>query len=97
VIFSGIGQEALVHDFDDIGSATGLIAAAPYLNSETATASAYRFVFDTLINVSNVSAIGRRLGVPVVLQVLTDGFPSDAGKREGRQWLVVGCCQALFC
>jgi len=82
VIFSGIGQETLVHDFDDVDSASGLLAAAPYLNSETATANAYRFVFDTLINVSNVSAIGRRPGVPLVIQTLTDGFPSDAGEGD---------------
>ena len=87
MIFSGIGQETLVHDFDDVGSAPGLLAAAPYLNAETATANAYRFVFNTLINVSNASAIGRRPGVPLVIQALTDGFPSDAGKGA--------CCYLL--
>ena len=76
VLFSQHNQERVVHDFDDVAVADGLIAAAPFLNSRTDTARAYRFVYDRLINVPDVTTVGRRLGVPLRLVVVTDGLPT---------------------
>jgi len=84
VIFSMAGQEQVVHDFDDVAVADGLIAAAPFLNSRTDTANAYQFVFDNLIDVSDLASVGRRASARLVLVCVSDGLPTGEGKRGGR-------------
>lgn len=73
----------MIHEFDDFATAPSLIAAAPFLNGPTAIATAYRFVYDNLINVSlaTMGTLGRRVGVPLHMVVVTDGFPTDANTR----------------
>ena len=80
VIFSERSQAQVIHNFDDVTDADGLIAAAPFLNARTDTARAYRFVFDKFINLnaSGLAGVGRRINVPMSMVVVTDGFPTDA-------------------
>lgn len=76
VIYSAEGQETVIHNFDDVAAASSLIAGAPFLNSRTDTARAFRFVFDNLINIPDVTTVGRRAGVDLRLVVVTDGSPT---------------------
>jgi hypothetical protein len=74
-IFSAQGQERVVHDFNQAAVAESLIGAAPFLNSRTDTARAFKFAFDNLINVSAAS-VGRRPGLPLYFVTVTDGLPT---------------------
>jgi hypothetical protein len=65
----------VVHDFNQAAMADNLIVAAPFLNSRTDTARAFKFVFDNLINVSAAS-VGRRPGIPLYFVTVTDGLPT---------------------
>jgi hypothetical protein len=82
LIFSTTDQ--LVAEFDDEATEAGILArieAAPFLQGSTQTGRAMRTAAQTLVAPANASAVGRRVGTPAVVVVVTDGNTVESGSQ----------------
>ena len=74
--YSDVDQITLLFDFDDdLATADGSLLDAEFKSGTTATAAAFKFAFDTLIDVPAAS-VGRRDTVPLRVLLVTDGSPT---------------------